>query len=320
MSDQFQTWLDVEGNLYMQGGTLIAIPNHATDPTEVYTLSEVGALNIADTPAPFRIVPQLGGQAFVGGSGRNVITAGTVSGTNAPVGYFRQLSELEWADQYGSVITFDPSDGSAVMEDSTDTIATMPAGAATTAPYGTFTATTYGEDTYNGGSGFTLASSYEGRTEWPSLTIEVDGGTAQTGVYSSTGWGAWWSDDDNDWTVTVATDGSAEISDNTDVVATRATGADGIGDGVYISTAYGETTYNSGDPFAMIATFVSVSAPIAGFLYVTVNLTTGNPSSLSGPSFASAMPANSGTAKHVPVAYSDGSTVYQIQRGPIFWK
>lgn len=317
MSDQFQTWLDVEGNLYMQGGTLVDI---SVSPSAVFTLSEVGALSIATTPAPFRIVPQIGGQAFVGGCGRNVITTGTVTGTNAPIGYFRQLSELEWADQYGSVITFDPSDGSAVIEDDTDTIATMPAGAATIAPYGTFTATTYGEDTYNGGSGFTLASSYEGRTEWPSLTIEVDGGTAQTGVYSSTGWGAWWSDDDNDWTVTVATDGSAEISDSTDVVAERSTGADGIGEGVYIATAYGKTTYNSGDTFSMVATTIPVSAPISGYLYVTVNLTASVVSSLSGPAFASAMPANSSTAKHVPIAYSDGSTVYQIQRGPIFWK
>lgn len=317
MSDQFQTWLDVEGNLYMQGGSLVDI---SASPSAVFQITSGKVIALDQNFEQFKTINPLGGQFFVGGSGRNVITAGTVSGTNAPVGYFRQFSELEWVDQYGSVITFDPSDGSAVMENDVDTIATMPAGAATIAPYGTFTATTYGEDTYNGGIGFTLASTYEGRTEWPSLTIEVDGGTAQTGVYSSTGWGAWWSDDDNDWTVTVATDGSAEISDNTDVVAERATGADGAGDGVYIATAYGKTTYNGGEPFAMIATFISVSAPIAGYLYVTVNLTAGVVLSLSGPAFATTMPANSATAKHVPVAYSDGSTVYQIQRGPIFWK
>jgi hypothetical protein len=317
MSDQFTTWLDEEGNLYMQGGTLIDL---TASPTAVYTLAQTGDLPFVTDLQSFRRTPQFSGQLFQGGSGRNVISTGTLSGTNAPIGYFRQIAEDVWGDGYGTEITFDPSDGSASMDNGADQIATMGAGAATIAPYGTFSSTATGETIYNGGTPFSLTVTYEGRNTFPALLIDVDGGTAQTGVYSSTGWGGWDSDDDAAWFVAVDSGGSARISDGVDDVAERATGQDGIGAGSYVATGYGETNYNGGDPFTMVATSIPVPAPITGYLYVTVTLAAGVVTGMSGPNYAAAMPANSSTAKHVPICHSNGSSVYQIQQGPILWR
>ena len=42
---------------------------------------------------------------------------------------------------------------------------------------------------------------------------------------------------------------------------------------------------------------------------------------VTGPFFASSLPANSATEVSVPIAYSDGAgNVTQIQLGPIIWR
>lgn len=315
---QFETRIDPEGNLWLAGGFLVDL---TTSPTTTHHLQQPGLAGGDEDAGPFRVVPQLGGVGFCGGSGRNVVTTGTLSGTLAPVGIFRQTGELTWVDQFGTVITFDPSDGSASMDAGATQIATLAAGAATIAPEGSFTSTPDGEDDYNGGTPFSLTAAFEGRNLFPALNLETsDGVTAQAGIYASAGWGAWISAADSDWTLAVDGAGEGTIADATGDVAIRATGADGDGSGIFESTTYGATTYNSGNPFVILASVIPVPAPIAGYLFVTVELAAGVVTGMSGPSFASALPANSATAVHVPIAHSTGTTVYPIQQGPIFWR
>lgn len=316
--NQFQTWLDVEGNIYMVGGSLIDI---SVSPTAKFSLTPDGFDKALTDESAFitRILarPVVPGSAaiFRGGSGRNILNTGTLSGTNTPLGYFHQDSELTWTGCYGQIVSYDDSTGYASLDDAGGQIATMTG--ATVAPSGTFTSTAYGETTYNGGTPFTLTANYENRDVFPSLLVEVTAGTALAATYASTYWNIWMS---AGWTVFVLPDGTATIDDGTDIVAERAEGTDGDGTGAYVATTYGKTTYNSGDEFSMYCSLVPVPAPIAGYLYVTVTLTAGVVTGLTGPFFATSMPANSATAKSVPIAYSDGSICIPLQQGPIFWK
>jgi hypothetical protein len=301
----------------MQGGTLIDL---TASPTAVYTLAQTGDLPFVTDLQSFRRTPQFSGQLFQGGSGRNVISTGTLSGTNAPIGYFRQIAEDVWGDGYGTEITFDPSDGSASMDNGADQIATMGAGAATIAPYGTFSSTATGDTIYNGGTPFSLTADYEGRTVFPELSLEADGTSIVDGDYIATGWGEWVSDTDSDWTISVDATGLTELSDSVDIVASGSSDIDGVAANILTSTAYGATNYNSGVVFGIVLSPIPVPAPIAGYLYVTVTLAAGVVTGMTGPSYAAAMPANSSTAKHVPICHSNGSSVYQIQQGPILWR
>ena len=315
MIQQFDTWMDPEGNIYMQGGVLI---DTSSSPTNTLTLSQGGAISVGDANGFFQRSPVIGGQSFQGGCGRNVISTGTLSGTFTPIGFFRQIAADTWEGENGQTMTFDAGTGDVSLDDGSGQIATMTG--ATIAPAGTFTSTAYGETNYNGGTPFTLTADFEGRIAFPGLDLAVSGSTAQGGSYTSTVWGEWVSDVDASWELTVNPAGDAFIFDGTDTVAERASGTDGDGSGAYLSTTYGATTYNSGEDFTIFATTVSVDAPMPGYLYVTVNLTAGTPTSLSGPEFASSMPSNSSTEVHIPVCYSTGAAFYPIQQGPILWR
>jgi hypothetical protein len=197
----------------------------------------------------------------------------------------------------------------------------------TVAPYGTFNATTYGRTTYNAGTAFTIATTYEGSADtWPkrAAVLVCDGTTVQVGSYSRTGWQTWESDVDPDWTITIDGTGAGEIDDGTNVVLERAADADRIYDvtgAAWVSTAYGATTYGAGETFyAQI--YQTRAYPIAGLLYVTLTLNGSDEvTAVTGPFFASSLPANTATAVSVPIAYSNGTgTVTQIQLGPITWR
>jgi hypothetical protein len=223
-------------------------------------------------------------------------------------------------------MTFDPDTGNAEIEDDTDVVATM-AAVTTIAPFGTFNATTYGEDTYNAGTAFTIATTYEGSAgTWPkrAAVLVCDGTTVQVGNYSRTGWQTWESDVYPDWTITIDGTGAAVINDGTDDVLERAADADRVYDpagNAWISTTYGTTTYGSGAAFyAQI--YEDRAYPIAGYLYVTLTINgSDDVTGVTGPFFAASLPANSSTAVSVPIAYSNGTgTVTQIQLGPITWR
>lgn len=121
------------------------------------------------------------------------------------------------------------------------------------------TATTHGEDTYNGGSGFTFAAEFEGDISGQAVFVDVSEGTMQTGRFAWAGWQTWTSEVDAAWGIAIDGTGLGEISDATDVVAVRAADASKLYDasGVYEATAYGMATYGEVEA-------VTSGAPSAG--------------------------------------------------------
>jgi hypothetical protein len=317
----FSAAVDEFGNLYMQEGIVIAL-----NSTTAYftTGGSTNAVALQDpTLALMTASRGLGG--FYGGSGTNVKAASAVLGTLVPDGFFKPLEPDVWTSG-GLTMTFDPGTGNAEIEDDTDVVATM-AAVTTIAPYGTFNATTYGEDTYNAGTPFTIATTYEGSADtWPArpAVLVCDDTTVQVGNYTRTGWQAWESDDDPNWTITIDGTGAGIINDGTDDVLERAADADRIYDvtgAAWVSTAYGATTYGGGETFyAQI--YETRAYSVAGYLYVTLTINGSDEcTGVTGPFFAASLPANSSTAVSVPIAYSNGTgTVTQIQLGPITWR
>jgi hypothetical protein len=322
MTGPFAVALDSNGNLYMQEGTVIGL--HGT--TVYFQVGGTGiGVAMVDPGLPFVQASESAG-GFYGGSGINVAADTSVLGTLVPDGFFKPVEPNVWTAGPFNMI-FDPGTGGAEIADTSDIVATLPAASSTVAPYGTFTATTYGETTYNGSTPFDIETTYEGSVDpWPKrpVLLTCEGTTVQIGQYSRTGWQSWESDDDPDWTITIDGTGAALVNDGTDDVLERPAGALRLYDPTgndWTATAYGETTYGSGDPFSAQTTETRVF-PIAGFLYVTLALDVDDEvTGVTGPFFAASLPANSATAVSVPIAYSDGAgSVVQIQLGPIIWR
>lgn len=318
MTGPFTVCTDPTGNLYMQEGTVIAL----NSTTTYFTVGGQGiGVAMADPRQPYVQASQSAG-GFFGGAGNNLAADTAVLGTLVPSGFFTPTVPDEWSSGPLSLV-FDTGTGDAEVSDGTDIVAT---GNFTIVPEGTFTATTYGEDTYNAGNPFTFDTTYEGGDPWPArgFTLTAEGSTVQDGVYARTGWQTWESVDDPAWTMTIDGSGSAVINDGTDDVLTRAADATLIYDptsGGWESTAYGETTYGGGE-FFYGQTALLRAYPLAGYLYVTLTINGSDEcTAVTGPFFAASLPANSSTAVSVPIAYSDGAgTVTQIQLGPITWR
>ena len=319
MIGPFSVFTDAFGNLYMQAGTVVAL----NSTTAYFT---VGSQSLA---IPFDNIDQkliqssqsAGG--FFGGAGNNVSADTAILGTLVPSGFFTPTVPDAWSSGLLSM-TFDSGTGDAEITDDTDIVAT--ASGMTLAPSGTFSSTTYGATTYNAGTPWTMDVSYEGGDLWPArgFTLTAEGSTVQEGVYARTGWQTWESVDDPSWTMTIDGTGAAVINDGTDDVLERAADAALLYDptsGGWESTAYGETTYGSGS-FFYGQTALLRAYPLAGYLYVTLTINGSDEcTGVTGPFFASSLPANSATAVSVPIAYSDGvGTVTQIQLGPITWR
>lgn len=332
---QFSAYLDPDSNVHIAAGSLIDL---SASPTDVWWIS--GASNVAmpELDGGLRRAIGTGGTFFMGGSGHNVGVTGTVSGmvigsgsgayTVKPTGTFVRTGATEWRTDY-MVMTFDAGAGTAEISDDTDIIATMATSASPDAPDGTFSSTTYGETNYNGGTPFSLTAAFEDRILWPSATVTTGATTTiETGGYTGTAWGTWEADTDPSWTITTATDGTAELSDGTDVVATRATGIDGDPSGVYESTAYGAATYSTLPSFLVDVGRIAIPAPMTGVWYCTVETTGGSGHGpggghtildFTGPHFAATLPANSSSETHLPICKSDGSSFWQVIEGAILW-
>ena len=319
MIGPFSVFTDAFGNLYMQAGTVVAL----NGTTTYFTVGNQSLAIPFDSIDRNLIQSSQSAGGFFGGSGNNLAADVTVLGTLVPTGFFVASVPDEWTTP-DLTLTFDTGTGDAEVTDGTDIVAT--ASGLTIAPEGTFTATTYGEDTYNGGTPFTFDTTYEGGDLWPArgFTLTASGSTVQEGVYNRTGWQTWESADDPTWMMTIDGTGAAVINDGTDDVLERAADATLLYDptsGGWESTAYGETTYGSGEFFygqtALLRAF-----PITGYLYVTLAINGSDEcTGVTGPFFAASLPANSATAISVPIAYSDGTgTVTQIQLGPITWR
>jgi hypothetical protein len=324
---QFTTSITPDGEIYVQAGMVIDL---SAATTAYYSVGS-GVASDNYTPDIVRRGDRYV-QAFVGGTGTSMEMDGSVTGTLAPIGYFRQIKRYEWQDKYGNKIVFDPDTGDATLSDSNDEVATFSDVSATTAPVGTFTATTYGEDTYNGGSAFTLTSTYEGSPNAPApVTLSTAYFGKLNNTYTHTGtWGEWESDYIEQESATVAPvgffkiqiadSGDVTLSDPDDVVAN----GDGINalrpEGPMITTTYGSNTYFNGESPAIYVK-AGLVIPIAGYVWIEIELSSGSLVGASGPFFGASLPANSSTLEVVPIAYSDGNGVLeQIHEGPIHWR
>jgi hypothetical protein len=324
MHNQFQVKIDSLGNIYCSPGCVIDL---GASTTSYFQLSsDIVSREFRDDGF---ISTEEYGLRCMGGSGQSMEITGSLTGTFAPIGYFRRVSKYEWLSDYGHKIAFDPSTGNADMYDLTPDnpliIATFSHAGATIAPVGSFSSTVDGQDVYNSGGSFTLSSSYEGRTEDVNSYVTVEQNlnesyaTIISGLYSFAS-SNWQSDTNASWTISIDQSGDAEIFDGTHVVATRIAGDALNPSGDYASTDYGSQTYNNGVNFI---TYVGIGlvSPIAGYVYAKLTLSSGRVTSVDGIFFESSMPANSSTEQYVPIAYSDGAgKVVQIQQGPIFWK
>lgn len=303
--NQFDVIIDGNGNFIVTPGTVVNLTAATTTTVRLSAtlLSGIGngpALRTVDQGAPF----------FVGGSGESMRAVGTLSGTAAPVGYFLRTADQVWIDNFGNNLKGFGT--SANIEDDTNIIATF-ASSYTLAPVGTFNSTTYGATNYNGGTAFTLTTSWEGGATASTALVEVFSGTAQAGTYTEATFSTW---TNSTWTINSST---GQISDGTDVVAS-ATSIGRDPTNIYDSTTYGANTYNLGLPFTMSVRFLG-RMPKVGYVYVEIVLASGAFSTARGPFFATALPANSATLEVVPIAYSDGSGIItQFVNGAILFR
>jgi len=322
--NQFATYLDADGNLWMNAGTVQCFHGTTTDVFHVGRGGRVmmgarGGMNA------FRPVAK-GGTSLQGGSGRNANVSGGPAGTLVPQGFFQAVGPNQWSGPRGAMLAFDPGDGSAQLHDGTDVLATLAAGGATVAPYGTFASTPYG-DGLNGSVPFTVAVSYEGSpVAWPARDVHFTphAGTAPPGKYLRSGWQSWQHETDMTWTMTLDENGAGTLADGTGVVATRRADPERIYDasGTWIATPYGKIVFHGDEEWSADVT-ESLAFPIAGHLYLELVLdeTTREVLSVNGPFFQAVLPSNGPASAIARIAESDGlGGVDQIQEGPVYWK
>ena len=311
---QFQCYIDGLGNLICNGGYVIDLSAGTT------TYEVVGADPVLPvTPIESTRQASPPNMVFLGGGGGNLLSSGTLTGTLAPIGWFARIDSDKWSDGFGNVIDADYGGGTAEILIGTDAIATN-SSIGTAAPVGSFASTTFGETNYNGGNPFTLTVTDDGTQQVSKAQVLFVTSEAQSGIYTLTDWHEWTSDDDSDFTLTTSTDGTAQISDATNVIAERVAQSPDSPSGVYLSTAYGETTYNQSEPFRASVNLIP-AVPKTGYIYLELTLLTGNLVSVGELAFGASLPANSSTLEVVPIAYSDGAgSVIQIHEGPIHYR
>ena len=305
--NQFDVAIDNQGNFLVAAGTVVDL-SAATSTT--IQLGQTLLSNIGNGPR-LRLV-NTGGLFFVGGNGENMATTGTLSGTAAPIGYFQRTGTETWVDNFGNTIIGNDAANTAELKIGSDVIATF-ATAYTTAPVGTFSSTTFGKDTYNGGTAFTLTTTFEGGATASTALVEIFTGTTNDGTYTEASFDTW---TNSGWTINSTT---GEIDDGTNVVAS-ATPSGRDPTNTYDSTTYGADTYNDGASFVMVVSLLG-RVPEVGFVYVEIVLSAGVFSTARGPYFATALPANSATLEVVPIAYSDGAGIItQFVNGAILYR
>lgn len=233
MSQFFQVFQHADGNLSMADGSLIDRGTGAA-----FTIGDGDAKpGISGSTAPSlndaQEIPRIQGVTLLGGSGRNVI----VTGLAALDGVYRPTRPDVWKHDIFTLTVTGAS--AATISDEDDVVAELTTGG--DAPGGSYVATTYGEDTYNGGSPFTLTGAKE--TGFPGtpndLEVEISEGTALGGRYTSTDGVNYVHADNSDWTLVLNVDGTAELAYDGTVVALRATGPNDDPCGIYQATDAG---------------------------------------------------------------------------------
>jgi hypothetical protein len=318
----FQCWFDRFGDLFCANG--VVVQPRTGVRIAVGTGGGFTAQGSSRGEADFVTAKQAQGATFVGGSGRNLISSGALSGLSTgekPVGFFRPLAVGKW--KAGVFVLEVLGASSATISDGVDVVAEMTTG---TTPAGDYVATTYGEDTYNGGTTFTLTVTAEAGTSVgiPDAVAVITAGTAQGGTFVATDEATWVHDTDSDWTIVTAADGSAELRYLTDVIAERATGNPNDPAGPYEATTLGRT-YNltdaepvDGEPWTAAVTLTG-KVPQVGYVYLHIVEATGTLDEVNGPFFATSMPAPTTDNYYFQLAYSDGAAVEQDHTGAVVW-
>ena len=315
---QWECSIDREGNIRVASGNVIAQGGTQIIRVQKW-VSEPGAQAFLDYRSERRTFLGNRPEIFIGGNGRNLRVT-TTGGTLVPQGYFKPTATAEFRGllfpDFRVVLN---GGGDAEVNDGTDVVATA-AGPFTLVPEGTFTATTYGEDEYNGGSPFTLSTAWEGGAPIPNVDVPAIG-TAPAQIFAAVSPGNWIGATDADWTLSIDDAGEASISYLTAVIAVRASGDLTDPSGLYLSTPTGAEDFNDEEPFEL-PVFLVPALPKAGYVFITIEVDT-NPAvivSVSQPRHAAALPENSGSTYYVPIAWTDGQGyLEQIQEGPIFW-
>ncbi len=278
----------------------------------------------------FQPVPFAASSTFVGGSGRNLLLTGLTvptSGAVPPVGLFRPGRPDVF---HRGIFTLEVTGASAAtIHDGTDTVAILSAGGA--APVGGYLATTYGENTYGGAATFTITAALEiaGGGAIPDCLASVNAGdlmtTLASGVFTAVDAANYVSADDADWAIVIDSDGSAELLNLAVPIATRAAGSATDPAGTYAATATGMAAHNltpdepvDGEAFDVLLS-VTRRQSRAGYVYLAVTEVAGVLTSVEGPHFATALPADTTTLFHFAVAQSDGADFEQLHTGALIW-
>lgn len=320
LNPQFTCWTDETGDIWVSPGTVVCMADRSVHQLAAAAATPPRPTRHGMAGRPFATSPGAG--TLLGGSGNNASATPSIANTIVPAGLFRPAATDVWGGYLfpGATITLNP-DGSAEISDGTDVVASVAAGSCTIAPYGTFAATTYGKDTYNLGTAFDIEVAYEGGGSFPAAVVTTTAGTMQAGTYSATDPQSYTSDDDPNFTLAIASDGSATISDASDVIATRPAGLASPTDprGTYLVTDYGRATYHSGLDFSVVVWRQPV-LPIEGVVYFQVTESSpGIIGNIAGPYLAASLPADAAPVFYLPIAQVTASGPVQILEGTITW-
>lgn len=240
---QHHVQFDARGDLYANEGFVIDKGN-GQHFLLGKGLSAAGANilagQLADSAGQLAEFPNAEAGTFLGGSGRNLLITGLATADPSPDGLFRAWKPGFWQRDIFTVEVTGSS--AATISDGTDVIAELTTGG--TAPAGSYVATEYGRDTYNGGTTFTLVAA--GEAGWPGAVFDIDVGvgqsSAQGGRYEATT-DCWHyaSTINPDWIITLNGDGSADWKYDGTTIAQRASGGP-VDDpcGLYQSVEAGE--------------------------------------------------------------------------------
>ena len=320
----YQGYADVLGNLHITSGVVF----QPSTGVRIAVGSDGGVRGEAPDNSGGEFVPVQGamGTVFVGGNGRNLVITGlvpAVSGPALPIGFF--LPNEPGVFRNPNFILEVAGSSSATISDDTDVVAELTTGGV--APVGEYAGTAYGKTTYNGGADFTLTAAAESATPVaiPDAELTVSAGTAAAGTLAAVDAANYEVTGDPDWTLGIAADGSAELRNLTDVIATRDAGSPWSPAGVYQATALGMSTYNltadepvDGEPWQANVRLIP-RRPRAGIAYLEITEAAGVLSAATGPFFGT-MPANSGSTFYAPLIVSDGlGGLEQIHAGILIW-
>jgi len=179
---QFEVLADQFGNLWINKGYVIdltaatsAFVELGAPEASVFQNSIINGLRAVQND---RLM-------FLGGSGQSLQISGTLA-DSSPLANYARTDENEWQWR-GFTITGDPSTG-AELSDGTDVLAEI-SGAYTDYPVGTWTLTTYGENTYNASASGTLTVAQEPTTTTgaPAFVSVTDSLSSTTLVVANTG-------------------------------------------------------------------------------------------------------------------------------------